>query len=182
MARPIAQFQIDLMIRLVERGRQQARDFLLSGRGAHTSKYLANEMQALVLSPTEGILYSDPYWALYFHDGRGPIVKGKGALVWYDDPKQDPRNNGGYTPHRASQLRRLRLSKDEFKRLRESGEIIVSKTSGPVAPTPYFSNKGGMAGFKAIAAQIVREEMDRYMQEIIAELGEQAEIELRIDA
>ena len=52
------------------------------------------------------------YWAVYYHDGRaGFTAPGGRVLVFFADPDDDPRLEGGY-PVRASEIRRL--TRDEF--------------------------------------------------------------------
>lgn len=58
-------------------------------------------------------LYIPHYWALYLHDGRGPVSpRFKKFLVYYRNPRDDPRLADGY-PVRASQHKRL--SENDFK-------------------------------------------------------------------
>jgi hypothetical protein len=121
------------------------------------------------------------YWAIYLHDGRGPIEKGPtdGFLVFFKNPEEDPRIAGGY-PVRASDIRRLtkaqwqeglRRNRDH---LRNGGDIfdvpmIVVKRVGPAQGAFWFTQ--GMAGFDIEAGAIISARFDAYIQDIIAEPG-----------
>jgi len=117
------------------------------------------------------------YWAVYLHDGRGPVVKkGKGFLVFFKDPSRDPRLRGG-RPVRQADARRL--TRNQFRdglamnraHLAAGGDpfdapMIVVKSVGPAKATEFFTK--GMAAFlPTIAAPIFRNEFDRYVQEMI---------------
>jgi len=169
MPRTVESFQIDLLRRLLTRGRRRARRYLLGGGrgGAHKSRQLAREMTWRITGPETGHLFVNPYWAVYFHDGRGPISKRRGRLVWFKDRREDPRLRGGRTPDRAKDLRRL--TAEQFREARLADKIYVRRSVGPVSPTPFFSNTGGMAEFRDDARKIIRDEFDRYVDEILSE-------------
>jgi hypothetical protein len=98
------------------------------------------------------------YWAVYYHDGRGPVrpVNGK-FLVYFANIEDDPRVRGGKDyPVRVSQIRRLRLDPDEFRRLVEEGKLIVKKSVGPTRPNRFFDKMAGRAA-KIVAATAKRE-------------------------
>jgi len=161
----IDEFQIRLLRKLLAAGRRRARNYILGSGGAHKSRTLAREMQSFIQTTERGFLYVDPYWAVYFHDGRTSIV-GKN-LVWFKNPRLDPRRPGGRTPNRARDLRSL--TKSEFRDAREKGQIIVTRRVRGVSPTPFFSNRGGMAGFRAEAGRIVQREFRRFLVEQLGE-------------
>lgn len=86
----------------------------------------------------ESILTVPHYWAVYYHDGRGPIVAKRGKfLVWFRSIDDDPRVASGH-PVRATDIRKLRLSKTEFRRLHKAGKLIIAKRSGSVTGRPFF--------------------------------------------
>ena len=84
--------------------------------------------QALVVvEDTDGTfrLHVPHYWAIYYHDGRGPVVAAKGHwLVYFKQPSQDPRIAGG-RPERTNQIRRL--TKAQFLSALKAGQIVVTK-------------------------------------------------------
>jgi len=171
----IEQFQFVLMRRLLSAGRRRARRYILGGGGAHRSVQLAKEMDFFITADiSRGFLYIDPYWAIYFHDGRRAInrEKGQSSLIWYRDKTLDPRLNSGKTPNRASNLRHLTSS--ELREAIAEGRVIIRRKVRRVLPTPFFDNDagGGMVGFKAEAGAIVKEEFRKFM---LAEL--QGELE-----
>lgn len=172
-------FQRQLMLRLLRAGRRRARRYILSGQGAHRSRTLATEMETRIETPERGYLYVDPYWALYFHDGRRPIV-GKN-MVWFKNPKLDPRLNNGRSPNRASQVRRL--NKAEFDEARRLGQIVVRRRVRGVRPTPFFSNQHGMLGFAQEASKIVQDEFQKFTLGVLKdELFTEGSISVSINA
>lgn len=97
-------------------------------------------------TPEGAELYIPHYWALYVHDGRGAVKPRRSKfLVWFLDPKDDPRLSGGY-PERASDI--IRLTRDQFReglaenRARAAAGLppymIVTKYSGPTRPNRFF--------------------------------------------
>jgi hypothetical protein len=113
----------------------------------------------LIVDVNEGRaeLYIPHYWALYYHDGRkgfGPILASK--LVFFDDPRDDPRLAGGY-PERDFDIRTL--TRDEYeagleenRRRRESGLgpfMFVVDSVGPAAAHPFFDQLSNNAASRA---------------------------------
>lgn len=93
-------------------------------------------------------LFIPHYWALFVHDGRGPVRPvHKRVLVWFADPRDDPRTDGTRNyPVRLDQRRRLtadqyRRGLEENRSRKERGlepYMIVTTVSGPVQATPFF--------------------------------------------
>lgn len=122
-------------------------------------------------------LFIPHYWAVYIHDGRGPIPPdGNRLLVYFANPKDDPRIQGGY-PERVSQIRKL--SRTEFhaglaenaehKRLGLSPFMFVLKSVGPAAGTPFFTS--GMVGLVGEVTPQVAAQFDTFIQGIVDEIG-----------
>lgn len=100
-------------------------------------------------------LYIPHYWAVYYHDGRkgfGPITSSK--LVFFADPKDDPRLVGGH-PERDFDIRTL--TRDEYEHglavnaeRRKNGQapfMFVLDRVGPAAGHPFFNQlSNGAAG------------------------------------
>lgn len=122
------------------------------------------------------------YWAVYYHDGRGPARAGSGegfgssVLVWFPNPTDDPRHRGDY-PIRASDIRRL--SRDEFlqgleenKRRREAADggsfepfmvvSTISPRSGGSVRGFFFFDKAFL-GFAIDAAPIIRQRFEKFV-------------------
>lgn len=110
---------------------------------------LKEDLERQMTGIGRGRLYLDPYYAVYVHDGRGPVSRGKERvpLIWYRDKNQDPRLDGGRTPNRAANLKHL--TKAQFKRALANNQIIVKRDVKGTEPQPFFSNDadGGMYGF-----------------------------------
>ena len=136
-------------------GRIYVRPKVRSGVGrGFGSRHLAKNLE--IRSGTGGNIAKDEvasriylphYWAIYVHDGRGPIFK-EHLMIWYKDRRQDPRlrTTGGY-PKRKRQVAKFR--KGELARDIKAGKIGgMAHSVGPVAPSKFFSNRSGMRGFK----------------------------------
>ena len=148
-----------------------------------TSRQLRKRMRREVLVSTpvqaKGVLNVPQYWAIYKHDGRG-IVKTQSAnfLVWFPNPKDDPRLVNGESPINRADIKRLNqvISKAEFNRLRKSGKMVVSKLSGAMSKSkanPFFSNEpnGGMAGFEGLFIDISRSETFAHVEQFLQSSG-----------
>lgn len=147
-------------------------------RGAISSETLRQALRAEVLTDRTARLLVPHYWALYQHDGRGVAFPRRSVfLVYFVDPKDDPRLEGGY-PVRLSDVRRL--SKEEFQdgqqRNRELAQsnpeggpqqfMRVVPNVGPTGPDksyPFFTK--GMEGFQQRAAFVVRGIVDKLVRQ-----------------
>ena len=161
------------------------RTFLLRGKVKALPVIPSEQLQAGLftqeLTDSRGIIRVPHYWARFAHDGRGPSpgVSGTGKiLVWFRDPKDDPRYPGGVYPIRRSDIKRLtrgqfrkwsRINQNIINTYRRSTgkrsltaadyramnlPMIIAKNSpgnrGRVIGVPFFSNApgGGMFGFR----------------------------------
>lgn len=142
------------------------------------------------------------YWAVYLHDGRGPVTpKTATYLVWFRNPKDDPRLTGGRSPERLSQARRLSASQFKYwaeknrqiiKRYRRATgrriltasdyeamklPMIVVKMSprsgGLVPGQKFFSNEadGGMSGFPEEAGQLAVRRTSEHVRRELSKAG-----------
>lgn len=103
---------------------------------------------------TFGIVHIPHYWAVYYHDGRRGFGPDRAKrLVFFRNPSRDPRIAGGH-PIRASQIRRLNLSKEAFKAAKEGNEIHVRRHVGPAAGHHFFTR--GMRSFSRKVGPIAR--------------------------
>lgn len=129
------------------------------------------------VSVVRAILSIPHYWALYLHDGRGPIqAKPGGFLVFFRDLRDDPRVQNGF-PVRVSDV--VRLTKEQFREglrknrahLAAGGSplevpMIVVRRVGPAAGVAFFSE--GLAGFvDDEGGPIIAREFDRWIQSIV---------------
>jgi hypothetical protein len=75
------------------------------------------------------IVYSTYYWARWVNDGRGPIEADPGKfLIFFEDPKDDPRIKAGY-PRKPEQVKRL--TRRQLRKAREEGQLIETESVGP---------------------------------------------------
>lgn len=122
------------------------------------------------------------YWAIYVHDGRGPFRKER-FMVWWKNPKRDPRLKDGLSPVRASQVRRL--TRAQWLQALQEREDWISSGGDPydapviitkavrraTKPRPFFSNGpgGGMQGFVNQANKIGRDIFSAHVRELLGE-------------
>lgn len=116
------------------------------------------------------------YWAIFVHDGRGPFVATRTVfLVWFRNPRDDPRLRGGVTPVRANQLRRL--TKSQFKEGLEANRRAVAEGREPpmivthrvrkgTKPTRFFGNEPGegMHGFDRQAGEEISRSFSQHVR------------------
>lgn len=113
----------------------------------------------LIVDSNEGRaeLYIPHYWAVYYHDGRrgfGPILASK--LVFFADPRDDPRLAGGY-PERDFDIRTLTREEyeaglEENAARRKAGQppfMLVVDSVGPAAAHPFFDQLASNAANRA---------------------------------
>lgn len=133
------------------------------------SKTLANNIE--VVRYNRGHKLSIPYyWAIYVHDGRGPVTMPPGKfMVYFRNIEDDPRIRGGYAKTRAD---RQHLSPGEFqyfmeinRQARALGQppvMIVKRTVGRVSPNRFFTK--GLAGVAVPSiSQVAQDEFSRYV-------------------
>ena len=108
------------------------------------------------------------YWAVYYHDGRGPLrpVNGK-YLVYFLDPEDDPRFQNGY-PVRASDVKRLELSPEEFKAAIRSGKMIVTNYVGPAKGKRFIDRIARRAA--KIVGPLVQREFRQHVKAALADV------------
>lgn len=113
------------------------------------------------------------YWALFYHGGSK--VPAGINLVWFKDKKEDPRTNfGTQYPVRVEDIQHLTtiqnrpgifMSKEEFKRLRKEGRIIVTKKGVSRRGRPFFDN--GLRDFATAADPIAKSLLDEVLAEVL---------------
>ena len=142
-----------------EEGIVHVRPKIVSATTRQPIEALQNALRLRLRSDTRASIVVPHYWALYVHDGRrAPVRPRRGSfLIWFKNPKEDPRLNSGVTPERASQLRRLTPS--EFKRVlrqwhedrgagRPTRVIITRQVNKSTPGVFFFLNSHGMRGFR----------------------------------
>lgn len=146
------QFKKDVALLMGERLRQAVRPLI-------QSETLKNsiEVQLLVDADVVGAALVWPhYWAVYYHDGRGPLRPVNGRfLVYFLDPEDDPRFKDGY-PVRAKDVKRLELSPEEFRAALASGKMIVTNYVGPARGKKFIDRLARRAA-KLVGGLVLRE-------------------------
>lgn len=147
------------------------------------SKTLRNDLHGVILTDTTGELVVDYYWAVFVHNGRAPFSMPFGRyLVWFRNPKDDPRLDNGVSPRRVAQLRHLTAEQFRAGLLANKTAIaagleppmVVRREIRTRTPAkPFFSNApgGGMHGF----TDHVQQETGAFVRGLIREqIGDDA--------
>lgn len=157
-------FKLELASKMASRIRDVLRPFI-------DSETLKNSIEIVLEFDGQDVgadLVWPHYWAVYYHDGRGPLRPKNGKyLVWFMDPEDDPRFDAGY-PVRREDIRKLELSPEEFKSLLASGKMIVRKYAGPAKGKRFLDKLKGRAA-KAVAP-IVRNEFRKHLRDSLKDV------------
>lgn len=139
------------------------------------SRHVRYFMTSSIETETKGKLNVPYYWAHWYHSGRGAINKNK-LLIWYKNPKHDPRLPGNGYLFSGTKFRSLKPS--EFKRDLAAGRLIVARGVGPTTVNyPFFANeavngrRGGMQGLDTELNQMMKAELDKYSRERMKKAG-----------
>lgn len=177
-ARTIEEFYERLLRRIGERARDRVLPVI-------PSETLRNSLQLDVsanLVEPRAVLFLPHYWAIYLHDGRGPVAPvTKRWLVWFQNPADDPRTAGGRNyPVRAADARRLTPAEweaglEENRERRARGlepYMIVTKHAGPVEfPKSYKFFEDGMEGFGDQVGDVALAELQAYLDGMLPRFG-----------
>lgn len=152
---PIADAKQRLLAELGLLAQKQARSKI-------KSETLRHELFVKLFPQTNEVVVGVPhYWAIYYHDGRGPVRAKPGHfLVYFKDPADDPRIKAGY-PVRASDI--IHLTRDQFLEALAQNKLIVTRSVGPAAPHPFFTD--GMKSFPEKAHGPAK----RFMSDILSD-------------
>lgn len=177
-----AEFKRDVATKLLTRSLERLREITPSRRLRSSLIRLPGTLFAGPGQPVQAILQYPEYWALWLHDGHGPINAGFGKrLVFFNDPNDDPRIRPipeGY-PTRASSARRLSPSEFEFglqqNRLRAAQGLDpymwVLPRVGPFVGYHWLEDGGpfneGMRGFLARQQGELERDFSRWMNESV---------------
>jgi len=122
-------------------------------------------------------LFSPYYWAGFYHNGRkGFSVKQGGSnwLVYYKDPRRDPRYpSTGQYPQMQSQLRSTASVWEQIKADAKKGMVVFAKQVGPSSAHPFFSDTGagGMVGLSGEFDKIAVEMSGEYFKALLESKG-----------
>jgi hypothetical protein len=166
---------VEVALRAAEAARRRARAAILalatdSRRGKALRESMEIRLEQVGSDQVDGLVHLPFYWAIYYHDGRGPIQKGK-FMVFFSNPDEDPRIDGGSRnyPVRVTDIRRLILSKSKFNRLVREGRIIMTKRVGPADPHPFFES-AGLRGLQTEVTPIAIAEIETCIVDFLGEL------------
>lgn len=139
------------------------------------------EAATLIVESQAGLatIFIPHYWAEFYHDGRSAFeAPGGRFLVYFSDPDDDPRIDGGY-PVRASDVRRL--SREDFynglainTERAEAGQdpfMFVVRSVGPAEGHPFFDALA--VGAADRMDQFAEFAIDAFIQENLDEEGPQ---------
>ena len=143
-------------------------------RGRIPSKTIARSMFRVLDVEVMKITFDSPYyWAGWYLEGRGSVTpKSSKYLIFFRNPKDDPRLQGGY-PKTASDVRKL--TKSEWrewnarnraaKKAGADPPMVVTKQVGPFKGIKPFDNliQGAL---KREMDTILKRHIDTRMREI----------------
>lgn len=169
---PAPDLKLKIYQAVAEIGRSR---ILASTRSETVKKYLQSRITET------GVTFNVPhYWVGYYHDGRGSFgPKDAVWLVYFKNPKDDPRIASGY-PVSRSAVRRLTASqyKEGWQMNREMQKrnpgggamqyMIVTKHVGPTAETkkdPFF--RKGLSNIGDDIRKIATAEIRDYVKQVI---------------
>lgn len=158
------QFKKELALLMAERLRQAVRPFIKSDTLRDSIEIQLRVEGSMV----ESALAWPHYWAVYYHDGRGPLRPVNGRyLVYFLDPEDDPRFKDGY-PVRATDVKKLSLTPEEFKAALASGKMIVTNYVGPAKGQKFIERLARRA--VRLAEPIVRREFRGHLKAALGDV------------
>ena len=135
---------------------------LRRAKGACGSKTLRESMVLVRTDDTFLRVFVPHYWALFYHEGSKAI---EGVnMVWFKDKTADPRTAFGTRyPIRVDEIQHL--TKEEFKKARREGKIIVTKRRKARPGRPFFDE--GLADFATAADPIAKSLLDEVLAKVL---------------
>jgi hypothetical protein len=135
-------------------------------------------------------VYLPHYWAIYEHDGRGPIDMAPGKyMIYFPDIRDDPRVDGGTNYPITSPRERRKLTKEEFVQFAEENKrrgkdnpiMVVASHVGPSAGT-YFFTRAGDSLVESIGGldALVSAESQSFLWSELSGLGETGRVAFRL--
>ncbi|MCP4897872.1 MAG: hypothetical protein GY906_12945 [bacterium] len=169
MAQTAETFKRNLIQKMARRAAAIARPLIPSRtlRKALQIKYVRSGVQIF-----RAYLVIPHYWALYVHDGRGGFGPRRArVLVWFRDPRNDPRTDGATNyPVREGDIRRL--TRSEFYHGVAMNHrhgtpdnpmpyMVIAKWRGGDKPQPFFSE--GLANLNEVMTPLVTREFIKFI-------------------
>lgn len=171
------QFAREIIETIAREAFAQAQSNLLAmATDSRKAKSLRDDLKLQIINvgelTSEARIISDFYWAIYYHDGRGPIQARPGKfLVFYRNPDDDPRIGGAARnyPRRLAEVEPLRLSKAAFNQLLRAGKLVMTQRVKGAPAHPYF--EVGFAALQARYGNKVEAIMSRCVTGLLAQEG-----------
>lgn len=144
------------------------------------SKTIERSLQVTVLDFGRVAVETPYYWAVYYHDGRGPIRARPGhKLVYFRNIDQDPRVPNRRYPVRATDIRRLTKSQF-YQMLNDPGSGMIVRTSvGPAPGDPFFERAGRI--FPARASAVAQREFSAHVRALLGDEILNARVRVQVD-
>jgi hypothetical protein len=152
--------------------RELAGEAQLRALPAITSRTLQRALELNRQSASVISLHIPHYWAVFVHDGHGPVNMPPGKyMAAFRDPRLDPRLASGY-PIRASQVKSLKdvISPAEFRQYLRSGDLILFTKRSRVEGAKWFDNEGNMRTFVVDAYMTARLRFENYVKRQLGDL------------
>lgn len=130
-----------------------ARDSIQSGISVRKFGRLRQSIRFIV-NRNRVIVYSTYFWIRFVNDGRGPVRSRPGGppLIFFKDPKKDPRIASDY-PRRRTGV--IRLTPEQFKDAKAAGDLIITKFVRGTQPERFI--EAGIARVRKEAPLRVRQ-------------------------
>jgi len=109
-------------------------------------------------------IFSIYYWTRFVNDGRGPIRAKEGGppLIFFRDPRKDPRINKGY-PKRPGEVQKL--TKRSFNYHKRQGNLIITRNVGPATGLKFLEH-----GLQVSRKRVPEAVRDRILKDVRASL------------
>lgn len=157
--------------------RRRARELLIAFSEDSRQAQALRESLNIQIQPRGGanvdaVVETPFYWAVYYHDGRGPIRAKPGKfLVFFVDPDDDPRHDGSARNYPVRFAGRKRLTRQQFYQFLSQGKIIAVKRVGPARSHPFFERISGEQIGTRAATPVALRELTRFICECLDEAG-----------
>lgn len=182
----MAETSAEFLERVVSMLLDLARDKVLPKIDSSTLRAALQQIIEFGPEGVRGRLHIPHYWAVFYHDGRKGFSAPAGhKLVFYADPRDDPRLRGG-RPVTKADVRPLTraeflagLKKNRERRAKGGPPFMfVLDSVGPADHHPFFTE--GMIGFSDEAGPAVLRETDAHIRQIAAENSESGRVIFRL--
>lgn len=176
LARRLREFKRDELVKVSQRALGFAKPVV-----GIASSHLAARLERVIEDDENAALHIPHYWAINVHDDRPRVVPrpGKKFLVWFTDPRDDPRLQPE-PPVRKSEVRTMHLFESEWQAALEENQVrrsfglppfMVIARSAPATRGHFFFSQG-MKPFESTIGNTIKADFDVFMKGIVAGLSE----------